>query len=151
MNQLNKIKIMALCLWVGGLFMIGGLVAPVLFMNLPDKMTAGMLAGKCFDIQTWVNLACAVLIFLVMLLENQSHTFKKAGFWLLLIMVVCVVVSQFGITPIIEQLKAGRVPDAHGSLGPEFAKWHGISSSIYWLQALLGVLLIWNQVPRRAD
>ncbi len=41
----------ALTLWIGGLWVIGYLVAPTLFYTLSDRALAGSLAGKLLNAQ----------------------------------------------------------------------------------------------------
>lgn len=150
MNQLNKLKILALTMWVGGLFVIGGLVAPVLFYKSGlTSIEAGKIAGLCFDAQTILDFACAAIVFFIFLIEKKGKLLRQPSFWVLLVLVVCVVANQYGITPIIEHIKQTTLPDANGRLGKEFAKWHGISSSIYWFEALLATGLLWSQIPEK--
>ncbi len=151
MNQLNKLKVLALSLWVSGLFIIGGLVAPVLFYwSGLSTTTAGMIAGRCFGIQSTLNLVCAVIILIAMFSERGTRLVRSPGFWVLLIMILCVIINQYSITPIIEQIKSNMTPDLGGHYGTAFAKWHGISSSLYWFQAVLGVALLWKHIPDKS-
>ena len=48
-----------LVLWIGGMWAIGYVAAPVLFANLGDKQLAGMLAGKLFKLMAWIGMAAA--------------------------------------------------------------------------------------------
>ena len=65
-------------------------------------------------------------------------------------MLACSLANQWLIHPVIERLKAVPV-DAAGApaqmLGLGFGPWHGVSSSVYLLQSLLG--LAWVLWPRR--
>ncbi len=151
MNVFNKLKILALSVWVGGLFFMGALVAPVLFYRSGLSPTvAGMIAGQCFDIQSTLNLVCAAIILIAMASETGTKCIRVPGFWLLLVMLVCLLFGQYAITPIIEQIKASTVVDEGGHYGTRFAKWHGISSSLYWLQALSGLAFLWQQIPKKS-
>ena len=40
----------AITLWVGGMWAIGYMVAPVLFSSLGDRQLAGLVAGKLFSL-----------------------------------------------------------------------------------------------------
>jgi hypothetical protein len=55
-----------IALWVGGMWAIGYLAAPVLFASLGDRQLAGMVAGKLFALIGWVGLGSAayLLVFL---------------------------------------------------------------------------------------
>ena len=49
-------------LWVGSLWAIGYLVAPLLFARLDDRGLAGFLAGEFFTVITWMSLVCGGLL-----------------------------------------------------------------------------------------
>mgnify|MGYP003551490346 CR=1 FL=1 len=112
-------------LWVGGMWAIGYLAAPVLFASLGDRQLAGMVAGKLFAWVGWVGLGSAayLLIFLIA---------RRGG--------------QFGIQPLMAQLKADAMPREvmESVLRDRFAAWHGVSSILYLVQSLLGLwLVVW--------
>jgi hypothetical protein len=133
-------------LWVGGLWAIGYIVAPVLFSSLGDRQLAGMLAGKLFALIGWIGLGSAAYLLLFLLVRQGGQVFKGAVFWLVLSMVLLVAASQFGIQPLMAQLKADALPrEVMASvLRDRFAAWHGISSIIYLVQSLLGLwLVVW--------
>ena len=46
MKWTDKLALIAITLWVGALWAIGGIAAPTLFYQLADKMQAGNLAGQ---------------------------------------------------------------------------------------------------------
>ena len=133
-----------LTLWVGGLWAIGYLVAPVLFATLADRQLAGMLAGKLFALIGWVGLASAAYLLLFMLIRLGRSALKRGAFWLLVAMLVLTVLSQFGIQPLLAQLKSDALPREvmESVLRDRFAAWHGISSILYLLQSVLGLLLV---------
>ncbi|MEF8714230.1 MAG: DUF4149 domain-containing protein [Accumulibacter sp.] len=134
-----------LTLWVGGLWAIGYLVAPTLFVVLgSDRQTAGMLAGKLFELMGWVGLACASYLLLFMLLRSGSAVMRRWRFWLLLLMLVLTAVSLFGLQPLLAQLKADALPREvmESVLRNRFAAWHGVSSILYLVQSVLGLLLV---------
>lgn len=137
----------AITLWVGGLWAIGYLVAPVLFSNLGDRQQAGMLAGKLFALIGWVGLASAAYLLLFLISRFGAQVFKRALFWLIVLMVLMAVASQFGIQPLMAQLKADALPREvmESVLRDRFATWHGISSILYLIQSLLGLwVVIWG-------
>jgi len=133
-----------LTLWVGGLWTIGYLVAPVLFATLADRQLAGLLAGKLFALIGWVGLASAAYLLLFMLIRLGRSALKRGVFWLLVVMLVLTVLSQFGIQPLLAQLKADALPREvmESVLRDRFATWHGVSSILYLLQSVLGLLLV---------
>ena len=135
----------ALTLWVGGLWVIGYLVAPTLFATLSnDRQTAGLLAGRLFESMGWVGLACAVYLLLFVLLRVGTTALRRWNFWLLVLMLLLTAVSQFGVQPLLAQLKADALPREvmESVLRNRFAAWHGVSSILYLVQTLLGLLLV---------
>lgn len=133
-----------LTLWIGGLWAIGYLVAPTLFSTLGDRHLAGLVAGKLFALIGWVGLVCASYLLLSLVLRLGAAVLRRGVFWLLLVMVALTLVSQFGIQPWLAQLKAEALPREvmESVLRDRFVTWHGISSILYLVQSLLGLLLI---------
>jgi hypothetical protein len=133
-----------LTLWVGGLWAIGYLVAPTLFATLADRQLAAMLAGKLFILIGWVGLGCATYLLIFMLLRIGSAALKRWSFWLVLLMLGLTAASQFGIHPILAQLKADALPREvmESVMRDRFVTWHGIASILYLLQSLLGLLVV---------
>ena len=134
-------------LWVGALWAIGYLVAPVIFASLADRQLAGMLAGRLFQLQGWVGLACAAYLVLFFFVRWGVSAFKSALFWLILLMATLTLASQFGIQPLMAQLKVDAMPREvmESVFRDRFAAWHGISSILYLVQSMLGLwLVIWS-------
>lgn len=136
----------AIALWVGGMWAIGYLAAPVLFSSLGDRQMAGMLAGKLFALIGWVGLGSAAYLLIFLLARWGGSFFRSSVFWMVLLMGLLVAASQFGIQPLMAQLKADALPREvmESVLRDRFATWHGISSILYLVQSLLGLwLVVW--------
>ena len=133
-----------LTLWVGGLWAIGYLVAPMLFANLADRQVAAMLAGKLFVLIGWIGLGCAAYLLVFMLLRSGSTALKRWSFWLVLLMAGLTAASQFGIHPLLAQLKADALPREvmESVMRDRFVAWHGIASVLYLVQSVLGLLVV---------
>lgn len=140
----DLLALWAVALWVGGLFAIGYLAAPVLFYHLQDRMLAGMLAGRMFAIIAYVGMACGAYLLLHRLMRLGGGALKQAFFWIALAMLLLAVGQRFGIQPILEGLKEQALPqDVMQSLFRDrFAAWHGVSSAVYLIQSLLGLALV---------
>jgi hypothetical protein len=136
--------------WVGALWAIGFMAAPVLFQQLADRMLAGAIAGKLFAIVAWLGIGSAAYALLYLLAREGAQTLRNAAFWIVLLMLLLTLAGQFGVTPILEGLKAQSVPHdiMEGVLRDRFAMWHGISSVLYLVVSVLGVALA-TQVYRR--
>ncbi len=137
----------AVTAWVGGLWAVGYIAAPVLFARLVDKQLAGRLAGSMFAVIAWVGIVCGIYLLIYRLAEAGSAALKQAFFWATLLMVLMTLGTHFGIQPIMEGLKAQAMPKAvmQSVFSDRFARWHGISSIVYLIESLLGLVLIFKQ------
>lgn len=143
----EALYLIAIALWVGGLWAIGYIAAPVLFTSLGDRQQAGMVAGKLFALVGWIGLGCAAYLIVFTLIRAGTGFFKSAIFWLVLGMGLLAAASQFGLQPLMAQLKADALPREvmESVLRDRFAAWHGISSILYLMQSLLGLwLVVWS-------
>lgn len=134
-------------LWVGGLWAIGYMVAPVLFASLGDRQLAGVVAGKLFALIGWIGLASAASLLLIMLSRNGLRAGKNGLFWVVVVMALMTAASLFGVQPLMVQLKADALPREvmESVLRDRFVVWHGVSSILYLLQSLLGLwLVLWS-------
>ena len=147
MRKLSEsLYFIAITLWVGGMWAIGYMAAPVLFSSLGDRQLAGVIAGKLFSLIGWVGLGCAAYLLIFLLSRWGGKFLKSAIFWMVLLMSLLVVASQFGIQPLMAQLKADALPREvmESVLRDRFATWHGVSSILYLVQSLLGLwLVVW--------
>ena len=143
----EALYLVAITLWVGGLWALGYIAAPVLFASLGDRQLAGGIAGKLFAIIGWVGLGSAAYLIIFLISRQGGRFFKSAVFWLVLLMALMSAASQFGIQPLMAQLKADALPREvmESVLRDRFATWHGVSSILYLLQSLLGLwLVVWS-------
>lgn len=128
-------------LWIGGLWVVGVVVAPVLFQQL-DPAQAGRVAGVLFRAMAWVGIVAGTYIALDMLWQAGLGAFRSRGFWLVLALLALTLVNHFAVFPIIAALKSQAHAAAEGVFGGGFRTWHTISSLIYLLQSLLGLVFI---------
>ena len=138
----------AITLWVGGLWALGYIAAPVLFGSLGDRQLAGLVAGKLFALIGWIGLGAAAYLLIFLFARQGARALKSAVLWLVLLMALMAAASQFGIQPLMAQLKADALPREvmESVLRDRFATWHGVSSILYLLQSLLGLwLVVWSQ------
>lgn len=134
--------------WVGGLLAIGYLAAPVLFASLNDRALAGEVAGKLFALIGWVGLAAGSYLSLFLIGRWRAAVFKRAVFWLVLLMLGMTAAQLFGIQPLMAQLKLDALPREvmESVLRDRFATWHGVASILYLVESLLGLwLVVWTE------
>lgn len=148
MRLVGALYSLAVALWVGAALAIGYIAAPVLFATLADRTLAGTLAGRMFDVTSWLGLACGGYLLLYLLFQRGWRVIKSGVFWIVLTMLALTVAGHLGIQPILEKLRADALPRQvmESAMRDRFATWHGISSIIYLIQSLLGVwLVVWQE------
>ena len=143
--MLDRIENLALVLWVGALLSIGYLAAPVLFQNLEDRRLAGELAGVMFRLVGWIGLVAGAGLLIRSALRSGIRHWRA---WTLLGMLILVAIMQFGLQPYMADLKAQGL--AVGSdAARQFGMLHGVSSLLYLLNSIRGVVLVlFGLVPR---
>ncbi len=119
-----------LIVWLGSLWTIGLLVAPLLFQLL-SRAEAGTVAAALFQIGQTI---AAVSALLVLILRWQSPRLRG-----LLLALLSLALLNLGV--VMPQLAALRGGAAQGA----FALWHGISSGMYLLQCIGGLALLWQR------
>ena len=130
--------------WVGGLWAIGYLAVPVLFFAQPDRQLAGMLAGQMFTLVAYLGLVCGMYLLLHHISLSGRAAFRLGLFWVVAVMFLITLVLQFGIQPVMTDLKLQALPldVVHSAFADRFKMLHGISSILYLIESLLGVFLI---------
>ena len=129
-------------LWIGGVWAIGYLAAPVLFAVLDDRQLAGRLAGVMFQIIGYVGLVCGVSLLFLMYLRSLRRR-RGSGWrqWLLVAVLAAISIILFVIQPDMAALKAqGIVPGSETAA--QFGLLHGLSSGLYLFVALSGLVLL---------
>jgi hypothetical protein len=145
MGRLGEaLQSVAATFWVGGLWAIGYLAAPVLFARLGDRALAGLIAGKLFSLIAWIGIGCAAYLMLFRVLRHGGGAWKQAVFWIVLLMLALVCAGEFGIQPVMAALKEEALPRQvmESVLRDRFAVWHGVSSVLYVIESLLGAALV---------
>lgn len=126
--------------WVGGLWAVGYLAAPVLFSVLDDRHLAGELAGRMFFIMNIVGFVCAPILAAITIREAGSAWRSARRLWVLVGMLTIVAISAFVLQPMMQELKTiGIVPGTDAAA--KFGKLHGISSILYLVLSLAGAYL----------
>ncbi|WP_454774400.1 DUF4149 domain-containing protein [Janthinobacterium tructae] len=148
--MLARVRFLVATLWAGSLWTIGFIVAPTLFATLSDRVLAGNIAGSMFRAEAWLSIACALVLLALLQWGAGALELKRRRLLaaLVLAMLVCALLSHFGISPLMAELKA----QAQGSSGimdeamrSRFGMLHGVSTLIFAVQSLLAGILIWKQ------
>ena len=143
-NLPHHLAAFATVLWVGSLWAIGYLAVPILFHGQADRQLAGMLAGQMFTTLGYLGMLCGTLLLTLRLATAGKMAIRQQIFWVIAVMLLLTLLSQFGFQPMMTELKIQALPQevSQSPLAGEFRMWHGISSIAYLLQSMLGVLLV---------
>lgn len=130
-----------LTVWIGGMWAVGYIVAPTLFSILDDRILAGTIAGRLFLIMSFLGIFCSVALLIGQIIQFGQSCFSKAHWqsWILLVMLVIILIGQFILQPMMTDLRtAGLIGDA----AKEFGRLHGLSSILFLINSLGGLVLI---------
>jgi hypothetical protein len=138
------LNVVAMTLWVGGLWTVGFVVAPTLFRTLDSRAQAGAVAGNLFSVMAYIGFACGAYLAVYRLARFGGAALRSACFWIVMAMLALVAASQFGVAPILAGLKAQALPQQvmESIFRDRFATWHGVSSGLYVIVSVLGAALV---------
>jgi hypothetical protein len=139
-----QLRVLLVTFWVGSMWTVGYVVAPLLFATLTDRAQAGTLAGLFFKTEAWISLICGASL-LAIIWTQKEHPTRTVQIKLVICMILCTVIGYFGLQPYMVELRAiaaqsgGIMDDAIRS---RFGMLHGAASAIYLVQSLLAVGLV---------
>ncbi|MDZ4189699.1 MAG: DUF4149 domain-containing protein [Hydrogenophaga sp.] len=146
MNTRSRISILLAALWWGSLTGLGFVVVPMLFIQLPSPAAAGAMAAKLFTAQTWLSVACAMLLLLVVNKKEAPALSPPAQAAMKFIVagLLLAVLVEFGVAP--------RIVNARAD-GGNLRLWHGLGSAMYLAQWLAAGWTLWclSRMPREGD
>jgi len=130
--------------WVGGLWAIGYLAVPVLFYAQPDRQLAGELAGQMFALIGYLGMGCGAFLLIQRIVVTGQAAMRQPLFWVIVVMLLITLAIQFGIQPVMADLKAQALPAlvTNSQFAGQFRMLHGVSSIIYLIESLLGAFLV---------
>ncbi len=132
-----------LTIWVGVMWGVGFVVAPVLFPAINNTVLAGELAGRLFEVVNYIGLGAATLLLLSAGQVCGRGFLHRWQVWVLLAMAVLIVIAQFVLTPMMQAIHDA----AHGVAIDKTAYYvrftivHDISATLYGINSLLGLAL----------
>ncbi len=140
----HRFSVLLAALWWGSLTMLGFVVVPLLFMHMGSPAAAGAMAAKLFTAQTWLSVACTMLMLLAfnkkddpVQVEWAAAAMKFVVAGLLLALLV-----EFGASP--------RIVSARAE-GGNLRLWHGLGSAMYLGQWLSAGLALWRLTARESS
>jgi hypothetical protein len=109
MSFLRFLMLLSLIVWLGGLIFFP-VVAQTAFALLPARHLAGSLVGRSLEILHWMGIISGVVFLVSSLLHSRISEGTVHGFaarnLLICLMLVLTLISQFGIIPRIDTLRA---------------------------------------------
>jgi uncharacterized membrane protein len=110
MSFLRFLMLLSLVLWVGGLIFFAFVLAPTAFSVLPNTHLAGNVVGRSLSKLHWIAIVSGVLYLISSLLysrftDGTAHVFAVRHI-LVCLMLGLTLVSQFGIMPRMDVLRA---------------------------------------------
>lgn len=132
-----------LALILGLLAVSGYVVAPILFAKAGSAHEAGRLAGEIFHV---VNLGVIILSVAVAAFWLRMKPVSRLNWGLLLLLVALAGINEYGVSPILAELKLAAGPIDQLAEGDpvkaKFGMWHGVSAVIHLLCTVLATLLL---------
>ena len=132
---LLRLPLWVAALWWGSLTTIGFLAVPLLFVHLPSPALAGGMAAKLFTAQTWVTVACTLLL----LLASRPRDDAQEGAENPLQAVRLTVVGGLLLALLVEFAVAPRIVAREN-----LALWHRAGSALYVLQWFCAAITFWR-------
>jgi len=138
---------LCLALMLGLLVIPGYVVAPILFAKAGSVSLAGSLAGDIFHMANTgiIFLVAAVLVFWFRMHKSGAEIGRIRIVFLVLVAVL-VAANEFGVAPVIADLKAQMGAfDALPEDDPQrklFGLWHGVSALIHLFASIAAALLV---------
>ncbi|MCW5235371.1 DUF4149 domain-containing protein [Verminephrobacter eiseniae] len=131
--MLERLPALVAALWWGSLSTIGPVVVPLLFAQLPSPALAGQMAARLFAAQTWVALACGLVLLLASRPRHapQQPPWASAAMGFILGGMLLALLSQFGVTPRIMARQDLRL-------------WHSLGTAMYALQWCCALAVLWQ-------
>jgi len=124
-------------LWWGSLTALGFLVVPMLFVHLGSPAAAGAMAAKLFTAQTWLSVACTMLLLTAFnRKDGLTHSvWAVAAMKLVVAGLLLALLVEFGVSP--------RIVSARAE-GGNLRLWHGLGSAMYLAQWLCAGVSLWR-------
>ncbi|MCB1978726.1 MAG: DUF4149 domain-containing protein, partial [Burkholderiaceae bacterium] len=134
-----RLPVLLAALWWASLTTVGALAVPLLFAHLPTPAMAGHMAARLFGAQTWVSVACGLLLLLISRPKGEvaQYPWARAAMLFILGGMLLAVLVQFGVAPRIEARQNLRL-------------WHSAGSAMLGLQWLCALRVLWcTAAPKR--
>ena len=143
--------LLSLICWIGGLIFFAFVVAPSAFSVLPTSHLAGNLVGRTLGKLHWIAIFSGIVFLVSSLLysrltDGTAHVFA-ARHALVCLMLALTLISQFGIIPRMDALRASlgdvRSVPIDNPERVQFDSLHVWSTRVEGAVLLLGLLVVY--------
>ena len=131
-----RLQVFLAALWWGSLCAVGFMVVPMLFMHLETPAIAGQMAGKLFSAQTWLAVACGILLLLAAKRQNLDKAHAPSP-WVITGMLLALLI-ELAVKP-------------HIMARDNLALWHNLGSAFYVLQWVCAGKVLWALSPMKPE
>lgn len=133
----DRLPVLAAALWWGSLSTVGFMVVPMLFAHLPSPAAAGAMAAHLFEAQTFISMACGVLL-LVISRRRHAETqeaWAQAAMVFIIGGLLLALLAQYGVAPRIVARQNLKL-------------WHSVGTVMYALQWVCALVVLWRTAKR---
>jgi uncharacterized membrane protein len=151
MSFLRFLMLLSLICWIGGLIFFAFVVAPTAFSVLPTSHLAGDVVGRSLSKLHWIGLISGIVFLVSSLLysrftDGTAHVFALRHV-LLCLMLALTLISQFGIIPRMDTLRASlgevRSVPLDNPERVQFDALHVWSTRVEGAVLLLGLVVVY--------
>ncbi len=152
MSFLRFLMLLSLVCWIGGLIFFAFVVAPTAFAVLPTTHLAGNVVGRALGKLHWIGFISGIVYLVSSLLysrftDGTAHIFA-ARHILLCLMLALILISQFGIIPRMDVLRASlgeevRSVPLDNPVRMQFDALHAWSTRVEGAVLLLGLVAVY--------
>ena len=140
MHWKARLPTLSAALWWGSLTAIGFMAVPLLFSHAESPRVAGQLAAHLFSAQSWLGVACGLVILMGARNAEGAATLGWAGgaVGYVLLGMLCALLQEFVVAPRIVARQ-------------DLAFWHSAGTVVYAAQWLCALVVFWKTVTPRAS
>jgi uncharacterized membrane protein len=151
MSFLRFLMLLSLVAWIGGLIFFAFVLAPTAFSVLPNTHLAGNVVRSALSKMHWIAIASGIIflassLFLSRIADGMLHVFAPRNV-LILIMLLLTAISQFGIIPRMDKLRAAVSDFASVVVNDparvQFDALHVWSTRVEGAVLLLGLIVVY--------
>jgi hypothetical protein len=131
-NARPGVPVFAAALWWGSLTAIGFLAVPLLFAHLPTPAQAGQLGARLFTAQSWLSLACGIVLAASARAgDAPSLDWRRGALLFVMAGVLLALLLEFAVAPRIVARENLRL-------------WHTLGGAMYLAQWTCAAVVLWK-------